>query len=116
MKRRRYNNPSFSLGLVVGGLAAAGGLYYWMTRRQSKASINVPGASLVGSIDQRLLPSAPTGPLALTEQNAIDYARQMAAQAKGLTSDQVQSFLAQGRQLGLNDPTLRTSTQTLIPA
>ena len=115
MKRRRYNNPGFSLGLVVGGLAAAGGLYYWMTRRQSEASINVPGASLVGTIDQSLLPSAPTGPLAATEQDAIGYARQLAAQAQGLTTDQVQSLLAQGRQLVSTDPTLRTSTQTLIP-
>lgn len=116
MKRRRYSNPGFSLGLVVGGLAAAGALYYWMSRRQSEVSINVPGASLVGTIDQSLLPSAPTGPRSMSEQDAIRYARDMAARAQGLTPEQMQSFLAQGRQLGLNDPTLRTSTQTLIPA
>lgn len=112
--KRRYSNPSFSLGLVVGGIAAAGALYYWLNRRQSEVSINVPGASLVGTIDQSLVPSAPTGPLAATEQDAIRFAREMAAKAQGLTPEQVQAFLAQGRQLGLNDPTLRTSTQTFL--
>lgn len=108
MKHRRPNPSPFPIVPMLLGGAAIAGIVYVVTR----PSVPVPTPP-----DHSYVPiggGLVTGPLSGSEVDAIQQARLAAARAQGLSPEQMAAALAQGRALGLDDPTLRTNSQVLL--